>query len=58
MWPLEKLSFDRNKLLYECKVSWNKIVKGIEILVLKDFSIVYKKSMVGEWCDILVIHKQ
>jgi hypothetical protein len=33
-------------------------VKGIEILVLKDFNIVYKKSMVGEWCDILIIRKQ
>jgi hypothetical protein len=42
------------------KTSWNKIVKGIEIFVLKDFGIIYMcvKSMVGEWCGILVIHKQ
>jgi hypothetical protein len=25
------LSFDEKKLLYECKVLWNIIVKGIEI---------------------------
>jgi hypothetical protein len=32
------------------KASWNRIVKGIEILVLKSFGIVYMcvKSMVGE----------
>jgi hypothetical protein len=54
----ETPSFDRNKLLYECKVSWNKIVKGIEILILKFFDIVYEKSMIQEWCGILVIHKQ
>jgi hypothetical protein len=42
------------------KVSWNKIVKGIEILLLKGFNIVYMcvKSMVGEWCGILVIYKK
>jgi len=45
---LEKLSLDRNKLWYECKVSWNGIMKGIEIFVLKDFSTVYEKSIVGE----------
>jgi hypothetical protein len=55
---LETPSLDGNKLLYECKVSWNKIVKGINILVLKGFGIIYGKFMVGEWCDILVIHKQ
>jgi hypothetical protein len=33
-------------------------VKGIEILVLKVFGVVYVKSMVGEWCGILVIHRQ
>ncbi len=33
-------------------------MEGIEILVLKGFNIVYVKSMVGEWCDILVIHRQ
>jgi hypothetical protein len=38
-------SFDRNKLLCECKVSCNRIVKGIEILILKGFGIVYAKSM-------------
>jgi hypothetical protein len=51
-------SFDRNKLLYECKVSWKIIVKGIEILILKGFGEIYMKSMVEEWCDILIIHKQ
>ncbi len=39
-------SLYRNKLLYECKVLWNKIVKGIEILVLKCFDMFYMKSMV------------
>jgi len=33
-------------------------MKGIEILVLKGFDIVYVKSMVGKWCDTLIIHKQ
>jgi hypothetical protein len=47
-----------NMLLYECKVLWNRIVNGIDILILKDFNIVYVKSMVGKWCDILIIHKQ
>jgi hypothetical protein len=55
---LETPSLDRNKLLYECKVSWNTFVKGIEILVLKGFGLVCVKSMAGEWCGILVIHKQ
>jgi hypothetical protein len=55
---LEALSLERNKLLYECKISWNKIVKGIKILVLKGIGVIYVKSMVGEWCEILVIHKQ
>ncbi len=45
---LEIPSLDRIKLLYECKVSWNIIVKGIDILILKGFSIVYAKSMVGK----------
>jgi hypothetical protein len=31
-------------------------MKKIEILVLKGFGIIYVKSMVGKWCDILVIH--
>jgi hypothetical protein len=39
-------SFDRNKLWNECKVSWNKIVKGIEILVLINFGVIYVKCMV------------
>jgi hypothetical protein len=33
-------------------------VKGINILILKGFCMVYVKFMVGEWCAILVIHKQ
>jgi hypothetical protein len=33
-------------------------VKGIEILVLKNFGIVYKKSMVRKWSGILVIHRK
>jgi hypothetical protein len=33
-------------------------VKGIEILVFKGFDIIYVKSMVGECCGILVVHKQ
>ncbi len=55
---METPSLDRNKLWYECKFSWNKIVKRIEIFVLKGFGVVYVKFMVGEKCDILVIHKQ
>jgi hypothetical protein len=38
---LETLSLDENKLLYECKVLWNIIVKGIEILDFKGFGKVY-----------------
>jgi hypothetical protein len=38
---LETPSLDENKLLYDCKVSWNIIVKGIEIFVLKGFDVVY-----------------
>jgi hypothetical protein len=47
LWLLKTLSLDR-------------IVKGIEILILKGFDIVYVyvKSMVKKWCDILVIYKQ
>jgi len=33
-------------------------MKGIEILILKGFSVIYVKSMVREWCGILVIHRQ
>jgi len=45
---------------YECKVSWNRIVKGIEILIFKDFCIVYEcvKFIVGKWCGMIVIHKK
>ncbi len=58
MWSLETPLLDRNKLLYNVKTLWNRIVKGIEILVLKGFNIVYEKSMVGELCGILITHKQ
>jgi hypothetical protein len=57
LWPLGTPSFDKSTLLYECKILWNRIMKGIEIFVLKGFGIIYVKSMVGKWCDILVIHK-
>jgi hypothetical protein len=55
---LETLSFDENKLLYECKVLWNRIVKAIEIFVFKGFDKVYDyvKYMVGEWCGIIVTY--
>jgi hypothetical protein len=43
---LETPSLDRKKLLYECKVSWNKIMKGIKILVLKGFGVVHGRGMV------------
>jgi hypothetical protein len=33
-------------------------MKGIKILVLKSFNIVFVKFMVGEWCEILIIHKK
>jgi hypothetical protein len=33
-------------------------MRGIEILNLKGFGVVHVKFMVGEWCDILVIHRQ
>jgi hypothetical protein len=58
LWSLETPLLDRNKLLYNVKTLWNRIVKGIEILVLKGFNIVYEKSMVGELCGILITHKQ
>jgi hypothetical protein len=58
LWPLETPSFEENKLLYECKVLWNKIVKGIKIFVFKSFSIVYDcvKFMVEKWCGTIVPH--
>jgi len=31
-------------------------MKGIDILILKGFDIIYVKSMVGKWYDILVIY--
>ncbi len=33
-------------------------MKGIEILVLKAFGVVYVKFMVRKWYGILVIHRQ
>ncbi len=54
---METSSLDRNKSLYECKISWNRIMKGIKILGLKFFDVVYVKSIVRKWCGILVIHK-
>jgi hypothetical protein len=45
---LKTPSFDINKLLYEYKVSWNRIVKKIEISILKGFGVVYVKFMVRE----------
>ncbi len=33
-------------------------MKKIEILVLKNFSIIYEKSMIEKWCEILVTHRQ
>jgi hypothetical protein len=46
---LERPSLDENKL-HECKISWNKVEKGIEILIFKGFSKVYDcvKYMVEE----------
>jgi hypothetical protein len=41
LWPLEAPSLERKKLLYECKVSWNRIMKGIKIVVMKGFGVVY-----------------
>jgi hypothetical protein len=57
---LERLSLDENKLLHECKISWNRIEKGIEILVFKGFNKVYDcvKYMVGEWCVIINTSKK
>jgi hypothetical protein len=46
--PLETLSLDENKLLYELKISLNRFVKRIESFVFKGFNIDYKcvKSMI------------
>jgi hypothetical protein len=51
------LHFDKKKL-YGCEVLWNIMMKGWEIFVLKSFGVVHVKFMVGEWCGILVIHRQ
>jgi hypothetical protein len=47
-------------MLYECKISSNKIVKRIEILIFKSFDIVYDyvKHMVRKWCDIIVTNRE
>lgn len=47
-------------MLYECKISSNKIVKRIEILIFKSFDIVYDyvKHMVRKWCDIIVTNRK
>ncbi len=58
MWPLETPSLNKNKLLYECKVSWNIIMKRIEIFVLKGFDIIYVKSILEKWCGIPIVYKQ
>ncbi len=34
-------SLKKNKLLYECKTSWNIIMKEIEILIFKSFGVIY-----------------
>jgi hypothetical protein len=43
---LETPSKNKNKLLYECKILWNIIMKGIEILVLQGFEEVHGRRMV------------
>jgi hypothetical protein len=57
---LETLSLDETKLLYECKILWYIIMKGIEILVFKGFDKVYNyvKYMIGEWFGIIVTYKK
>jgi len=40
LWLLKTPSLYKNKLLYECTFSWNKIVKKIEILILKGFDVI------------------
>jgi hypothetical protein len=42
------------------KFHGNIFVKGIEILIFKGFGIVYDyvKSMVGEWCGIIITHRK
>jgi hypothetical protein len=41
-------------------VSWNEIVKGIEILVFKGFDKVYDcvKCMIRKWCGIIITHRK
>jgi hypothetical protein len=50
-------SFNINKLLYKCEILSNRIVTGIEILILKSFGVVYVEFMVRKWYGILVIHR-
>ncbi len=54
---MRTFSFDENKLLYECKFLFNKIVKRIEITLLKKIYIIYVcvKYMIREWHDVLII---
>ncbi len=49
---------DRKRLLFECEVLLNRIVKGVKIFVLKGFDIVHVKVMGGEWCGIVIIYRQ
>jgi hypothetical protein len=41
LWSLKTPSLYENKLLYECKVLWNKIVKRTKILIFKGFNKIY-----------------
>jgi hypothetical protein len=52
--PLIEISL-MNIKFHEIKL-W--IAKKIEILILKGFNIIYVKFMIGEWCDLLVIHRK
>jgi hypothetical protein len=57
---LERPSLDENKLLHECKISWNRIEKGIKILVFKGFSkgYDYVRYMVRKWYDIIITYRK
>jgi len=39
-------------------VKIHEIILWRELKVFKSFNIIFVKSMVGEWCEILIIHKQ
>jgi hypothetical protein len=52
------LHFYKKKLLHECKFVYNRIMKGVEIFVLKGFGVVHIKFMIGEWYSIVLIHRQ